>query len=185
MKLLATLCACTALIGCAQTPKLAAHGDAALALRWVHAIEQEDWDTLGELLHEDAVYEDPTMMHYGSDPIYWIGRDSIVDFWRRSDEDSGSRNIDYRIDGYFETGGVTVLTMYLSLEISGAFWDIDQDFIPVSGSQTTVVTCSDGKIMHVIDYVDYAEGDRQINALRDKHGEARLSEGTLPGNDEL
>ncbi len=143
---------------------------AALALEWVEAVERQDWEAMAELLDPDAVYEDRTMRHYDRDPIHLRGPTAIAEFWRVASEDSGASDIRYHLERCFETGGVVVLGMTLSLGVSGEFWGVAVEQIQLSGLQTTVVTVEGDKIVHVIDHVDYAGADRQIEELRRIHG---------------
>ncbi|MCP4093561.1 MAG: hypothetical protein GY747_08930 [Planctomycetes bacterium] len=62
-----------------------------MADRWLSAIENHDWDGMGQLLHEDAVYDDRSMTYFGDGAEHLNGRDAIVGFWRSSDEDSGAQ----------------------------------------------------------------------------------------------
>ncbi len=50
-----------------------------------------------EILAPDATYDDPTVVHFDQDAIALVGRETIVEFWRKSSEELDARNIDYKI----------------------------------------------------------------------------------------
>jgi len=157
-------------VGCASTPGPLERDDTRPADAWLSAIEAQDWAALGALLADDAVYEDPTAADERGAPLRFEGRDAIVAFWRDSSDDSEARDIRYRIDDSFESGGVTVLTLWLTIGVGGAYWDVDTEVLWLSGRQITVVTERDGRIVRVADHVDYDAALATIDALREEHG---------------
>jgi hypothetical protein len=144
--------------------------EGAPALRWIRAIEAQDWSAMSGLLAEDSVYADPTMNHFGRDGFEKQGREAIVDFWRIASEDSGAQSIRYEVSRCFETGGVTVLTLDLSISVSGRYWNVLKDQIDLTGYQTTIVRVADDTIASVVDYVDYASADEQVEELQREYG---------------
>ncbi|NQU47100.1 MAG: hypothetical protein HQ519_00495 [Planctomycetes bacterium] len=121
---------------------------------------------MNSLLSASAIYEDPTMVYFDTDAVLLQNREAIVDFWRQSSIDSGAQNISYQIESCFESGGVSVLNMQLSLDVSGSYWGIAKDRIHLTGKQTTCITVVDDLIVHVVDYVEYARVFDVVNELR-------------------
>ncbi len=149
------------------------------AQNWVESVESQDWARMTELLAPDATYDDPTVIHFdGQDAISLKGREAVVEFWKKTSEEIGARNIDYDITRCFESGGITVLTMKVSLTMSGAYWNINKESIDLTGEGTTVVTNRPEGIVAVVDYFDYAGTLTQIERLRSQYGEARDSDST-------
>lgn len=183
MKNALLLCACFGFSGCASQPIKVACPESSLPMRWLHAIEMEDWDTMGSLLHADAVYDDPTMAYFGDGPIHLMGRDSIVEFWRQSDEESGSRYMEYEVPFCFESADLFVINAVIHLEVGGAYWKVAREYLPLTSAQTTILNTKDGKITHVVDYVDYGSAIRQIEALRVQYGETPNAQGSLGEGD--
>lgn len=157
-------------LGCSAPTQGLERDDTRLADAWLSTIEAQDWAAMGALLAEDAVYEDPTAADERGAPLRYEGREAIVEFWRTSSVDSGARNIRYRVDERFESGGVTVFTLWLTLGVGGGYWDVDTDVLWLSGRQVTVVTERDGRIVRVADHVDYDRAVATIDALREEHG---------------
>ncbi len=168
---------CTLLAAGINQPVLAsACGEDSPAYNWVESVESQDWARMTELLAPDATYDDPTVVHFGQDAIALVGRETVVEFWKKTSEEIGARNIDYDITRCFESGGITVLTMKLSMTMSGAYWNINKESIDLTGEGTTVVTNRPEGIVAVVDYFDYAGTLTQIEGLRSQYGEARDSD---------
>ena len=177
---LAALVGSLLLGGCASTPSAprAPSGVAGPADAWLVAIQSQDWQAMRALLAEAAVYEDPTAAAARGVPLRHEGPDAIVAFWQSSSEDSEAQNIRYRIDERFESGGVTVFTMWLTIEVGGRYWNVDRESLQLAGRQVTSVTVRDGKIVRVSALVDYDAAVRRIDALREEYGPR------APGGDE-
>ena len=170
---------CMLLAACINQPVLASGcGEGSPAYNWVESLESQDWARMRELLAPDATYDDPTVVHFDQDAIALVGRETIVEFWRKSSEELGARNIDYKITRCFESGGITVLTMTLSITVSGAYWNINKESIDLTGAGTTVLTNRPEGIVAVVDYFDYAGTQTQIERFRLQYGEARDSDST-------
>ena len=107
-----------------------------LPLRWIRSIEDQDWNAMASLLDTGASYVDPTMAHFNREPVELIGRKSIVDFWRTSSQESSSQDIRYELKRCFTSGGLAVLTLELSISVSGALWNVAKDRIDLHGYQT-------------------------------------------------
>lgn len=158
--------------GCASSPTKGPwpSGVAGPADAWLVAVQSQDWEAMRALLAEDAVYEDPTAADERGVPLRHVGPDAIVAFWRSSSEESEARNIRYRIDERFESGGVTVLTMWLTIDVGGRYWNVDTESMALEGRQVTSITVRDGRIVRVSDLVDYDAALGRIDALRAEYG---------------
>jgi hypothetical protein len=127
---------------------------------------------MASLLDTGASYVDPTMAHFNREPVELIGRKSIVDFWRTSSQESSSQDIRYELKRCFTSGGLAVLTLELSISVSGAFWNVAKDRIDLHGYQTTVLGIEGAVVTSVIDYVDYAGVESYVDQLRAQYGNA-------------
>ena len=171
--------ACMLLAACVNQQVFTSNcGEDSPARNWVESVESQDWERMMELLAPAATYDDPTVVHFGQDEIALEGREAVVEFWKKTSEEIGARNIDYDITRCFESGGITVLTMKLSMTMSGVYWNIDKESIDLTGEGTTVVTNRPEGIVAVVDYFDYAGTLTQIEHLRSHHGKARDSDST-------
>ncbi len=171
---------CALLAAGMNQPVLAsACGEDSPAYNWVESIESQDWARMQALLAPDATYDDPTVVHLDQDAIALVGREAIAEFWRESSEEIGARNIDYEITRCFESGGITVLTMIISITMGGAYWNINTESIDLTGAGTTVITNRPEGIAAVVDYFDYAEIQTQIEDFRSQYGEAQESDSTF------
>ncbi len=162
--------------GINQPVLVSACGEGSPAYNWVESVESQDWARMQELLAPDATYNDPTVVHLDQDAIALVGHEAIVEFWRESSEELDVRNIDYEITRCFESGGITVLTMTISITMSGAYWNINKESIDLIGDGTTIVTNRPEGIAAVVDYFDYAGIQTQIERFRSQYGEAQESE---------
>ncbi len=168
---------CTLLaVGMNQPVLASACGEGSPTYNWVDSIESQDWARMQELLTPDATYDDPTVVHLGQNAIALVGREAIIEFFRDSSEELDARNIDYEITQCFESGGITVLTMTFSISTSGAYWNINTELIDLTGIGTTVITHRPEGIAAVVDYVDYAGIQNQIERFRLQYGEAKDSD---------
>lgn len=168
---------CALLAAGINQPVLAsACGEGSPVYNWVESTESQDWEHMQELLAPDATYDDPTVVHLGQDAIALVGREAIVEFWREASEELSARNIDYEITRCFESGDITVLTMTFSITTSGAYWNINTESINLTGVGITVITNRPEGIVAVVDYVDYAGIQTQLERLRLQYGEAQDSE---------
>ncbi len=142
-----------------------------VALRYVKAIDDMQWDAMGELLAEDAHYSDPTMIYYGVDAMEIEGKGEIVEFWRSASADSGTSDIDNDVTACFETGGYHMVNLDIEITLSGAFWNINKDQITIPGKQLMIIRVSEeGLVTEHHDYVGYAGGDEVIKALQETYG---------------
>lgn len=169
-------CAILSLTACAAPPQAFSFADTPLADRWLAVIEEGDWDGMAALLDEHAIYDDPTMAYFGEGPVHLEGREDIVEFWRESDEVSGTEYLRYDRLRCFTADNVIVINAHLNIEVEGEFWNINRAMIPLNSAQTTILTTKDGLIIHVTDYFDYADAIKQVDAHRDRYGELPKSQ---------
>lgn len=143
-----------------------------IAMRYLKAIDDMDWQVMRSLLAEDAWYTDPTMTHYDRPAIDLRGADAVVKFWRSASEDSGTSNIEYNVSGCFETAGYAMVNLDIRITVAGEFWNVAKDKIVIPGKVVSIVRVVDGKVAEHHDYVDYAGADRIVEELQSKHGTA-------------
>ena len=160
----------------AASPASADCAEGSLPLRWIDAIEHQEWDAMAAMLSDDATYHDPTMAYYDRPEISLTGPKAIAAFWREASDDSGTSVIDYSNAGCFETGPMAVLTLHVAVTVSGNYWGVNRDEITLRGAQTTVLRLENGKIRAVTDLVNYAGVTEQVESLQAQYGKTTLSE---------
>ena len=137
---------------------------------YLETIQKMDWQTMHNMLSEDARYTDPTMTFYDRPGIDLTGPDSITAFWRDSSADSGTNKISYSTNSCFETAGYHVINYSISIDVAGEFWNVNKDTITLPGQVTSVIRVEGNRITEHADYVDYAAAERQVEKLREQYG---------------
>lgn len=156
---------------CAASLNSMACDSDSVVIRYVQAIDDMRWDVMSEMLAEDAHYADPTMTYFDVEAIDITGRDGIVDFWRSASEDSGTTDISNKVTACFETGGYHLVNLDVVVTVAGAFWNVNQEHIAITGKQVMVIHVSeDGFVTSHHDYVGYAGVDEIVAALQKAHG---------------
>jgi ketosteroid isomerase-like protein len=143
-----------------------------VAIRYLNAIDDMDWQEMSALLSESAHYTDPTMTYYERPAIDLTGRERIVEFWRSSSEDSGTSDISYTVTQCFETAGYHMVNLDIAITVSGEFWNVDKDVILIPGKVVSVIRIDDGKVSEHHDFVGYAGAESVIGELQRVHGKA-------------
>ncbi|MFK7741012.1 MAG: hypothetical protein AB8H80_11885 [Planctomycetota bacterium] len=134
--------------------------------RWLRSIEQQDWPAMGPLLAERAIYVDSSKRDYDTEPYYVIGRQAIVDFWkRRAPADPKRSRVQFSLLDYDESSSVSVLTLRADIfEWGGVRTDVLADSVWM----TTALTVEDGVIVHLQDHHSSADavlaGETQSSA---------------------
>lgn len=146
--------------------------DSSIAIRYLNAIDDMNWQAMTELLSESAHYTDPTMTYYDRPAIDLRGRDRIVEFWRSASEDSGTSDISYTVTQCFETAGYHVVNLDIAITVSGEFWNVDKDEILMPGKVVSVVRVNNGEVIEHNDFVGYAGAESVISDLQEKYGTA-------------
>ncbi|MFK8043091.1 nuclear transport factor 2 family protein [Congregibacter sp.] len=140
------------------------------AQQYLRAIETMNWSQMESMLAEDAVYTDPTMTYFDSDPIHREGPRNIVGFWRSSSEESGTSNISYTTTQCFETAGYFVVNLDIDVRVAGAYWNVDKDWISLPGKVVSIIRVTDGKVSEHHDYVEYSSAENTVKDLQKKYG---------------
>ena len=112
---IALLLSCGAAIACEKD---------SVARQYLAAIDAMDWEAMEAHLADDAVYTDPTMIHFDRDAIDLAGAEAIVEFWRSSSKSSGTSEIRYTVASCFETAGYHAVNLDIVVTVSGAFWNV-------------------------------------------------------------
>jgi len=139
---------------------------AAVAEAYLECIEDQDWERMGGLLTGTSRYEDFTMEFFDRPPIQLDGRDAIVEFWRSSSEDSGTSEIDYEIVRRIVAGPMAILDLRGRVTVAGRFWELKAEEITFEFDQITTLRIVEGRVVHHVDHVDYADGMRQVEDQR-------------------
>ena len=153
-----------------SAPARHACDDSSVAMRYLAAIDAMDWETMAALLAEDAHYTDPTMIHFDRPAIDLRGRAAIADFWRSSSEGSGTSDIAYEVTQCFETAGYHMVSLDISISVSGAYWSVNREEIVLPGKVISVIRVNAGQVTAHHDYVGYAGADEEVRRLRAEYG---------------
>ena len=153
-----------------SAPARHACDDSSVAMRYLAAIDAMDWETMAALLAEDAHYTDPTMIHFDRPAIDLQGREAIAGFWRSSSEGSGTSDITYEVTQCFETAGYHMVSLDISISVSGAYWNVNRDEIVLPGKVISVIRVNAGLVTEHHDYVGYAGADEAVRRLQAEYG---------------
>ena len=153
-------------------PILASDPDT-IADEYLAAVQAQKWKAMAEFLTDVSVYQDFTMEYFDRDAIDLVGAEAIVEFWRTSSEGAGTQDIRYDVQKRFTAGPNVVLDIEVTVRNRGEDWDLEVDEFEVSGTLITFLRIQDGKVVHHIDFVDYAASFGQIEALRAPEEEKR------------
>lgn len=156
---------------------LAACPEDSVALRYLDAIENMQWQRMRSLLAADARYTDPTMTYFDRDAIDIKGAEDIVAFWQSSSEDSGTSQINYERTGCFETAGYYVVNLDIEVIVAGSYWNVNRAEILLPGKVVSVIRVADEHVVEHHDYVEYANADRVVAELQRKYGKADSNNG--------
>lgn len=157
----------TAWLGATSSVSLATARDVdAVADDYLDAIQAQDWERMASFLTEASVYQDFTMEYFDREPIDLLGAEAIVDFWRSSSEESGTSEIRYDIVDRFTAGPCVVLTLRLHARVSGKYWGLSEPEVELAGDIITFLRIKDGRVTRHHDYVNYPQGTKQIEALK-------------------
>ena len=144
--------------------------ESGVALLYLAAIDEMDWQTMSSLLADDARYTDPTMIYYDRPAIDLVGRNAIVAFWRSSSEESGTSDIGYTVTGCFETAGYHVVNLDIAIRVAGKFWNVDRPESLIPGRVMSVIRVREGAVIEHHDYVSYADAQAVVEGLRQRYG---------------
>lgn len=147
-----------------------------VALRYLKAIDDMNWEDMAVLLAEDAHYTDPTMIYYDRPAVDLKGREDIVEFWRSSSEDSGTSDIGYTVASCFETAGYHMVNLEIAIRVSGEFWNVNRDEILIPGKVISLIRVQDGTVTEHHDYVGYRDADSVVSELQSEYGKVQESQ---------
>ncbi len=145
-----------------------------MALRYLSAIENMQWQRMSSFLASDAHYTDPTMIYFDRDAIDIRGADNIVAFWRSSSEDSGTSQITYKTTACFETAGYHIVNLNIAISVAGSFWDVNKPEITIPGEVVSIIRVTNGQVIEHHDYVEYSNADRVVALLQKQYGKANI-----------
>ncbi|MEM9684727.1 MAG: nuclear transport factor 2 family protein [Pseudomonadota bacterium] len=143
---------------------------ASIALQYLAAIDAMQWDVMASHLASDATYADPTMTYFDRAPVRLVGAEAIVEFWRTSSEASGTNDIQYTVIACMETAGYHVVSLDLVSRVAGAFWNVNQDVIELSGRVISILRVEGDRVIEHVDYVEYSAAEETVARLRERFG---------------
>ena len=144
--------------------------DDSIAIQYLNAIDDMDWERMASHLSESAVYVDPTMIHYDRDAIHLEGREAIIDFWSGESNGSGTSDIEYTVANCMETAGYHVVNLDVDIEVAGEFWNVNRDRISIPGRVVSVIRVENDHVTEHRDYVEYSAADRSVSELQKQYG---------------
>lgn len=144
-----------------------------LALEYLGALADADWQKQKTFYTEESVFEDPTADLFG-EPWHIRGADEITDFWRTSYESSGTLGVVNTFDRIFVNGSRVVLVYDALVRFDGLQVGFPGERLEGTIQGVTVLRIEGGKVLHHLDHVDYARAQRDLETMRAKL-EARSS----------
>lgn len=122
--------------------------------RYLDALYTFNFPVLEELLHVDAIFEDPTS-EVVSPSVTWrfTGRSAILDFIRQTS--ASIVDAEYRVLSEFSTGEFVVFNMEYSTVFDGEMLGTPGQELSVELPAVTILRIQDGLVIRHTDHVDY------------------------------
>ncbi|RZS93574.1 nuclear transport factor 2 family protein [Aquimarina brevivitae] len=150
----------------AQTKKTT---NTAIALAYMKAYGDWDFDSM-KIFYSDAIhFEDPTAKEAFKQPFVFDGKESVYTFFKDVFKDQFENDkppyVDFKISKTFSSGSHTVVNSTFECVLPAAwFKENSEETILISIPFTTILTIENGLITKHIDYGDYTTYFEQINA---------------------
>ncbi|MEM1179730.1 MAG: nuclear transport factor 2 family protein [Acidobacteriota bacterium] len=138
-----------------------------LALEYLGALADADWEKQRSFYTDESVFEDPTADLFG-EPWRLSGADEITDFWRTNYEGSGTLGVVNTFDRIFVNGSRVVLVYDARVRFDGLQVGFPGERLEGTIQGVTVLRIEGGKVLHHLDHVDYAGAERDLEAMRAK-----------------
>lgn len=133
---------------------------AGAALAYLDALYAFEFDTVGELLSAEAVFEDVTADLVAGAAMRLTGRAAIVAGFRAGA--AGTRNSRYEVLHQFDSGNRLMLSLRYHTELDGSAFGAQGRWIPVTVHGLTVIEVSAGSVSRHTDFVDYEAMMKQV-----------------------
>lgn len=131
-----------------------------VGLHYLETLYTTDYEELGTLLHEEAIFEDPTSLAFAGE--YWLaeGRSTIVDFFRQANE--GVIDGGFDVQSSFTSDEYIVFTLEYWSKFKGELLEIPGMTLSIRIPAVTILQIQDGLITHHTDYADYVVLHEQV-----------------------
>ncbi|MEM9598333.1 MAG: nuclear transport factor 2 family protein [Acidobacteriota bacterium] len=136
-----------------------------LALEYLGALADADWEKQKTFYTDESVFEDPTADLFG-EPWRLSGADEITDFWRTNYESSGTLGVVNTFDRIFVNGSRVILVYEARVRFDGVQVGFPGEQLEGTIQGVTVLRIEGGKVLHHLDHVDYAGAQRDLEAMR-------------------
>lgn len=125
------------------------------AEQFLQALEQDDLNTVGAMLADNIMFEDPT---WG---VKHEGKAGVLKVYENYS--GGARNLrKFRTDGY-ESAGTVFLNYIYHVEMNIARQGEPENFVPIMGRGGRLVSFdSEGKVVRHTDFADYGAVGKAI-----------------------
>ncbi len=121
---------------------------------YLDALYAFDLPELKELLHPDAVFEDPTsVVAFPGMPWRFEGRSAVLGMVRQSG--NGVVNAEYRVVSEFSTGEYVVFYLEYSMVLEGEMLGANEQEFSIKVPAATILKLRDDLVIHHIDYANY------------------------------
>ena len=136
-----------------------------IALEYLEALANADWEKQRTFYTDESVFEDPTADLFG-EPWHFRGADEITNFWRTSYEGSGTLGVTNTFDRIFVNGSRVVLVYDALVRFDGLQVGFPGEQLEGHIQGVTVLRIEGGKVLHHLDHVDYARAQRDLERIR-------------------
>ena len=136
-----------------------------IALEYLGALADADWEKQKTFYTDESVFEDPTADLFG-EPWHFRGAAEITEFWRTSYESSGTLGAVNTFDRVFVNGSRVILVYDARVRFDGHQVGFPGEQLEGTIQGVSVLRIEDGKVLHHLDFVDYAGAQRDLEAMR-------------------
>ncbi len=121
---------------------------------YLDALYAFDLPAYEELLHPDAVFEDPTSVAaFPGVPWRFEGRSAVLDMVRQSGD--GIASAEYHVRSEFSTGEYVVFYLEYMMEFRGEMLGAPGTRFSIKIPAATILKLKDDLVIHHIDYTNY------------------------------
>ncbi len=139
---------------------------------YLDALYAFDLPELNELLHPDAVFEDPTSVAaFPGVPWRFDGRNAILDMVRQSRD--GIVSAEYQVLSEFSTGEYIVFYLEYSMEFRGEMLGAPERRFSIKIPAATTLKLKDDLVIHHIDYTNY---DLMLEQMAEQSGDRLIQQ---------
>lgn len=158
------LCLCIGCISFAQTKS-----NTEIAISYMKAYGDWDFDTMKTFYAEDIHFEDPTAKEAFKQPFAFDGKENVYNFFKNVFKDAFENDkppfVNFIIERSFTSGSHTIINSTFECVLPTTWFKKDSnETVFVSIPFTTILTIENGLITKHVDYGDYSKYSEQIKA---------------------